>query len=149
MLKKIYFLQIILSFAFTLNLLAAQDFSLKSSVDKNKLTQGQTLTLKIEISGLPDKEKKIKLPSLEKDFDIVASSQSQSISLNANEKKQVAVFQYVLAPKKSGSLTIGEVEVNFAGRSFKTKPIDIEVLPSQKKPLPSEPAPEEKAGTII
>lgn len=130
------------------------DLKVKSSVDKNKLSQNATLILKIEITGVFQDSPEIKLPDLKNDFEIFSSGQSQSISIRDKQKKQAVVFEYVLSPKKTGKITIGEVKMNYRGKIYKTLPIDIEVMPSKIKPQPTVPQEEnppfeEGQGTVI
>ncbi|MDP2940388.1 MAG: BatD family protein [Candidatus Omnitrophota bacterium] len=157
MFRRIYFLT--LAFCFLSSILQAspikEDLVIKSYADKDKLSQNDTLTLKIEVTGFLKWSPEIELPDLKNDFEVISSLQSQSISIAGKEKKQTAVFEYILLPKKSGKITIGEVEMKYSGKTYKTMPIDIEVTPSEIKPKPLAPEQEEnplynqEQGTII
>ncbi len=123
-------------------IISAQEVTVKSSVNKNKLSQNDTLEFRIEVSGRLEGSPQIKLPDFKNDFEIISSGQSQSISINEKGKSQSAVFEYILAPKKSGKITIGEVKIKYGFKAYATKPIDIEVKPSAET-LPS-PQPQEE-----
>ena len=136
-------------------LLAQNPISVKSSVDKLKVSQDETLTFKIEISGDLTVNPQINLPELNKDFIILSTAQSQSLSIKGKEQSRQVTFIYVLAAKAAGKFTIGEVLVKINKEAFKTQSIDIEVTPSlHPKPFPTpenppEPSEESAEGQVI
>jgi hypothetical protein len=156
-LRKFYFLVALIGFALVLTYVGfcAEEINIKASVDKNKLSRDQTLALRIEISGILKGSPEIKLPDFKKDFEVISSGQSQSISIKDKEKSQIIAFEYLLTPKRSGKITIGEVVMAYEGKAYKTAPIEIEVSPSAIEPKPSVPPQEEippieeDKGTII
>jgi len=144
---------------FTPALIFAEDsISVKSSVDKSKIPQDEVLTFKIEISGELNSEPQIELPDLKKDFEIVSTMQSQSLSIKERKINRQADFIYILTPKSVGKFTIGEVKVKIGKEDFKTQSIYIEVTappkptkkelkpetPQAPQSLPSEDEPEEE-----
>jgi hypothetical protein len=110
------------------------DIKIEASVDKKILKQNETLIFSIDISGNISSSPKIKLPDLNKDFEVLSSSQSQNISLNGRETNLTISFKYVLLPKKEGKLIIGEVEARYKREVYKTEAIEIEVLATDKIP---------------
>jgi len=102
----------------------------KASIDKAKLSLDELVNFTIEISGNVKGEIKIELPDLKEDFEIVSTAQSQSFNIQGEEKFHQVDFIYVLAAKKAGKFTIGEVTVKIGKEIFKTQNIAVEVTPS-------------------
>jgi len=117
------------------------EVKISSSVDKNKLSQDETLTLSIDIAGDISSSPKIQLPDLDKDFEIISTAQSQNVSLKGKQTALSINFKYILLPKKEGKITIGAVTAKYKDQAYKTDPIEIEVTKS-KKPKPVVPGPE-------
>ena len=111
---------------------------IKSSVDKQKITQDEAIIFKVDIVGELKTQPEIKLPDFKKDFEIVSTEQLQSFSVAKGKVSREASFIYVLSAKAAGKFTIGEVEVKIGKESFKTAAIDIEVTPA-KNPRPKSP----------
>ncbi|MFH1655077.1 MAG: BatD family protein [Candidatus Omnitrophota bacterium] len=126
------------------------DIDIKASVDKNKISQDETVTLSIVITSNMNYLPKIQLSDLKEDFEILSTAQSQDISLKGRQTNLVVNFQYILLPKKYGKLTIKPIEAGYKGKVYKTEPIDIEVSRSQKPIIPQqESPPEEKVQETI
>jgi len=120
------------------------DVQIKASVDKYKLSQDETLTLSIDITGDISSFPDIQLPELKKDFEILSSAQSQNVSLKGKQAALVINFKYILLPKNHGKLTIGPVEAKYKDKVYKTKPIEIEVTKSLKPKIPEQKIPPDK-----
>ncbi|MEO0335281.1 MAG: BatD family protein, partial [Pseudomonadota bacterium] len=105
-----------------------------ATVDRNQMRVGDTFTYKVTVSsrgtltaGAPS------LPSLN-DFDMLnswTSQQSQSVLSNGKfEVTQSRIFNYMLAPKKEGKLTIRGATVIAGNKTYVTKPISVVVSKS-------------------
>lgn len=141
-----FYLNFILLFVL-LSQVYAEEFSLSSSVDKEKLTLRENLTLTIKISERIKGSPKIKLPELN-EFEILSRNRTQNISIKKGKVSYSNSFSFILRPKVTGKLTIGSVELRYKGRLYTTEPIEIEVLPAGKK-LPQEKLPELKGEVIL
>ncbi len=144
---------LILIFLFGCFYNAFAEVKIDASVDKNNLKQNETLVFTVKISGDTSTSPKIDLPDISKDFEILSTSQSQSISLQGKESALAINFQYILLPKREGKLIIGPVEARYKKEVYKTDSIEIEVLPIEHIPTPESPQKEipkfEEEGTII
>jgi hypothetical protein len=135
---RLYILLLTLTF-FNSNIYA-QDISFEASVDKHVLGINERLTLSVTISGgnlsgIPTPQ----LPPL-KDFDIVNSYRSQSISIINAQISTSLDIKYVLVPKDTGKFTIPPITLNYRGKTYQTRPIEIEVTGQrQVVPTPSPP----------
>jgi hypothetical protein len=132
---------------------ASAEVTIEASVDKNSLKQNEALVFTIKISGDIASSPKINLPDINKDFAVLSTSQSQSVSLQNKETALAINFQYILLPKREGKLNIGSVEAMYGKEVYKTDPIEIEVLPAEQISVPESPQkaiPElDEEGTII
>ncbi|MCB0407439.1 MAG: protein BatD, partial [Bdellovibrionales bacterium] len=108
------------------------DVEVFATVDRNEMGTGDTFTYKITVSagrsvnaGAPI------LPELT-NFDLIntwTSSESRSSFVNGKfEVQQSRIYNYMLAPKKQGRLSIGGATVQVDGQTFTTKPITISVM---------------------
>ena len=103
---------------FGVNLFASVD----ASVDYNKVTQGDMVTLRIEASG-----DDIKMPDIKQicGVNVISVARQKSIQMiNGNVKKSI-IQSYGFEPQKSCVIEPLEVEVD--GKKEKTKPIKITV----------------------
>jgi len=111
-------------------------------VDRQVIGINERITLSVTISGsnlsgIPSPQ----LPPL-RDFDIVNSYRSQSISIVNMQMSTSLEIKYVLVPKYPGKFTIPSIILNYRGKRYKTKPIEIEVTGKRKiTPAPSQPTP--------
>jgi hypothetical protein len=110
----------------------ADEVKVFATVDRNQMRVGDTFTYKITVSssgtlaaGAPS------LPSLG-DFDMLnswTSQQSQSVLSNGKfEVTQSRIFNYMLAPKKEGKLTLRGATVIAGTKTYVTKPITVTVV---------------------
>ena len=129
---------------------AESRIQISASVDKNKLSQDQTLTLKIEITGEISSSPEVQLPDLDKYFEILSTAQSQNMSLKGKQSKLIISFRYILLPKQAGKIMIGSIQAKYNKEIYQTEPIEIEVTASSKPKIPKqEILPEENAEETI
>lgn len=123
---------------FTLNSVSAQDITFEASVDKNRLSFEDVLVLSFVLSGSNiDMNAVLELPDMKDSFDILRGpSRSQNISIINGRQSSSLTIQYVLSPKKTGTLEIGAATIVQNKKTYGTTPISIEVLtvstPSQQ-----------------
>ena len=109
---------------------AAQNITFEASVDKTQMSIEDVLVLSLVIAGgnldfnvMPE------LPDSKGAFDIVQGpSRSTSISIINGKQSSALTLQYLLAPQKTGKLTIGAATLEANKQKYATKPITIQVL---------------------
>lgn len=130
------------SFVFFLfcGILSHADVDVSSSVDRNKMGKNDSFTFSITISSKSSvSAQEPQLPVLES-FDIIntwTGVESRSNFINGQfqvERKQT--FNYMLAPQKEGKFKIGSANIEIDGKTYNTKPIDIEVVAGDSLPPP-------------
>lgn len=127
--------------------------SIKSEVDKTKISTNETVTYKITISskeGVP----KLKLPSFE-GFDVVSSAQSSSISFGQKNAESRITYVLVLAPNKTGKIHIEPSSISVQGKDYASDSFDIEVTgsslptPEDNIPLPEDGSSNQEDQTTL
>jgi len=133
-----------------------------ASVDKTRLGLNDHLVLTVSVSGsdiggIPEPI----LPEL-KDFQLVGTNRSSSSQFTLVNGKMASSktidYLYTLRPKKTGPLTIGSASLDFKGTSYRTEPVQIEVVKGSvsgsgksssqtQAPAPSAPAVPEELTT--
>ncbi len=104
--------------------------SVQISIDRNKLLEGDILTLAIEVTG-GDEFAKVNLKPLEKDFDIISGpSQQTNIQWINGRMASTKTLTWTLSPIRSGSFSIPPLSGTVGNKSFKGKSIPIQVMKS-------------------
>jgi len=106
-------------------------------VDKNQLRLGDPFTFTISIStALNQSAENLEIKELYADFKVLSQYQSSSFSstfVNGKFQSSNTVhYMYVLSPKEEGLKIIPALEINIDNKVYKTKSIEINVLPSNK-----------------
>ncbi len=109
----------------------AAQVDVQATVDRNTMYSGDTFTLSVVVSSEGSANmREPRLPTL-KSFDVLnAWPETQIKSQFINGKfttSRVKRFNYMLAPKSHGALSLGAVSVDVNGQIYKTKPISITV----------------------
>lgn len=142
----------IFPFLFVAVNLHPQEINLSASVDRNVVALGEAITLTVTVSGNIVRIPKPKLPSLN-DFDIYSQGTSRNISFINGKISSSIGYNYSLVPKKTGKFTIGSCEIKVKDKTFRTEPIEIEVVKETKKvftiPFGERPQKEIKSGADI
>lgn len=96
----------------------------EARLDRTRIGEGETVTLIISVpggsNGTPD------LSPVTQDFDVLNQSQSMHMSMINGRSSSSRSWQYVLAPKRTGKLTIPAIRVDSAS----TGPLSLDVLPA-------------------
>ncbi|MGZ3772752.1 MAG: BatD family protein [Pseudobdellovibrionaceae bacterium] len=123
-----------LSFIF-FTVIARANTTVSSSVDRNEIDLGDTLTVTVSVVSDEDMEAQDpRVPELD-GFDLMNSSQSTAVAqklVNTSSGMQFETqrrkeFHYMLSPKRAGSLNISAFEVVVNGKAFRTQPIGVKV----------------------
>lgn len=119
---------------FFINVLSAQDFSIRASVNKNKVALNDRFEYKIEISGestsLPDPD----LPEI-KNFAILSGpNTSTSIQFINGAMSSSKSYSYILMPRNVGKYIIPKIEMEIDGKIYESNTISIEVVKQNAQP---------------
>lgn len=137
--------------------LVCADVSVTATVDRNSLNPDDSLTLTVSVDATD--EASVGQPTLPRlnDFEVLNewTSQSQQASMvqtpQGPQFKKVYSLKYnfMLQPKRQGTLSIGAAEVVVDGKSHNTKPISIKVAPGagmQARPSQGKGRPQQGRG---
>ena len=103
------------------------------SVDKQVMQEGDVLQLMIEVSGARDFPK-IEMDKIKKNFEFVGGPYEQtSIEVINGKMKDTKTLTWTLSPRKTGNITIPEIQGLIDGKRFVSKPIKISVVNNLKK----------------
>ncbi|MCK4271011.1 protein BatD [bacterium] len=156
--KNISFILAVLALLVSAMGAQSEELTFSASVDRTRVGLDDYLTLTVSVSGKdiggisqPD------LPSLD-GFEIVgtnSSSSSQFTLVNGKMTSSKTIdYIYTLRPREVGKITIGAATLKLKGKTYKTEPIEIEVVagsassqgktqPSPRTSSPSPPSPTE------
>ena len=103
------------------------------SVDKQVMQEGDVLQLMIEVSGARDFPK-IEMDKIKNNFEFVGGPYEQtSIEFINGKMKDTKTLTWTLSPRKTGNITIPEIQGLIDGKRFVSKPIKISVVNNLKK----------------
>jgi len=133
---KKYFLTVIL----IAGLFAADEITVSAVLDKNVVEAGGQLVLLVSVSGPGTPP--LKVPQIN-DFNVYNGGQSTQSSysmINGRISSSTSVnYNYTLSPKGPGKFTIPSFSVEYKGRTYKSEPLQVEVVKGgvqQKSPAP-------------
>jgi len=110
---------------------AEEGIAVTASVDKKEIALDEYIGYTIKIEGISSNgvvaNPKIDLPKLEKDFYVIANSQSNEINWQSGKSSISWQIVYTLLPKREGTINIGEAQVVFQKKTYKTESIAIKV----------------------
>ncbi len=111
--------------------------ALSATVDKRDLSVDDQLVLSLTVEGVRDAPPPI-LPPLP-DFDVTPAGTSQNMQI-VNGAMSVRVERnFILTPKRAGTLTIGPARVQLGGTVLQSQPITVRVTPPGKAPAGDGP----------
>ena len=122
---------------FIINTLAAQDYSIRASVNKNTVALDERFEYKVEINGqstsLPDPE----LPDLTNFALLSGPNTSTSIQFINGAMSSSKSYSYILMPRNLGKYIIPKIEMEIDGKNYESNSITIEVV-KQKAKTPNQ-----------
>ena len=98
-----------------------------ASVDKNRITMDETVTLYIEVLDDPygrARQPRIQVPG----FGVGSMGSSTRVLLQNGRMSTTRTYTYVLSPRLTGKLTIPAVRIDGGGEVTTTQPIIVEVV---------------------
>jgi FKBP-type peptidyl-prolyl cis-trans isomerase (trigger factor) len=114
-----------------------EDLFLTAEVNKNKINLGEEIELKVEITGDFRITPKVDIPDL-KDFEVVSKKSAYNFGIKRGRFISQIRFNFILRPKSEGKFVIGEFKVRYRRKEYRTKPIEITVLPGFNQ-IPKRP----------
>ncbi len=118
---------------------SAQDVTFEASVNRTRMSYEDTLVYSLSLSGGNiDLKVTPQLPDLHDQFDILRGpSRSTSISIVNGRQSSSLKLQYLLSPKKTGTLEIGPARLEYDKNTYMTDPVTIEVVQGSAAQAPS------------
>ena len=110
---------------------AAQDVSLRASIDRDTVRENESFTYVLraqgQIRGQPD------LSPLGADFRLLQTSRNTSIQMSGGQTTAVTEWQLQMMPTGAGNFTLPPIA--FAGSM--SNPVDVEVLAAESNGAPA------------
>ena len=109
----------------------AQDIEVVAEVDRTRVREGQMVQLSIIVGGASSGQ--VSRPDASRliDFDILGGPSIASSFRWVNGRTASSrTFTYTLRPRRTGRLRIPALGILHEGRTYRTKPIEVEVLPA-------------------
>jgi BatD DUF11 like domain len=120
----------VMTAALGLRLAAAQDVSVRARVDRTRVAQDEDVVLSVDILATSYDQAAPPDVSRLADFEIRSgpnvSSRFQWINGQTSASR---TYSYVLHPRRTGTLTIPALGLLIQGRTYRTRPLQVEVVP--------------------
>ncbi len=113
--------------------LFADGIAISASVDKNSISLDDQIVLELTVSGNMANLPNPTIPDMG-NFTVYSSGRSQSMSIMNGQMSSSIIYRYTLAPKNTGKYTIQPITLEKDGKTYRTEPIQVEVLPAGKAP---------------
>lgn len=128
---------ILLSTLFLVSIASAGDIQFEVTVDRNKITLGETLQLNLTFRGIQN----VSAPSIDKieGFDSRYLGPSTMVSVVNGVITSEITHVYTLVPLKTGAFTIGPFSAEAQGKTLTSKSIIIEVASAASRGRQSAP----------
>ncbi len=110
-------------------LLVAVSFgtTVKVSVDRDKITEGDSITLTVSVEG-GSEAPATEISVLDNDFRIVSGpNQSTSMQWINGQLSSSSSLSWTLLPRRKGAITIPSLNISVAGKKYRSNPINITV----------------------
>ncbi len=117
----------------------AQEISISAMANPQQAAVGQHIRLVVTIEGKVNLKGSPRLPDMP-EFQVYEGGRSSNFSFVNGKISSALKFTYVLVPKGTGNFTIGPVQIDHAGRTYSTQPIQIQVGSSGRAVQPSRPS---------
>ncbi len=109
----------------------ARAAGITATVDRTQVNVGDRLVLTITVEG--SMRARPTLPDLSP-FQVYSGGQSTQVQIVNMKRSLSAVYTYYLLPRREGTFTIGPATVELKGRTQRSDPIRITVLPPEQQP---------------
>ena len=105
----------------------AEDVSVQASVSAAKVSLKEVVQLRLTVNGSKDALGPVNLPTID-GFDVRYLGPSTNISIVNGDYHSERSFIYNLFPTKAGHLQVPAITIDVNGKSYATKPVDVEVV---------------------
>jgi len=122
---------------FLANFLSAQEYSIRASVNKNKVALNERFEYKIEISGASTSLPNPNLPDLQNFALLSGPNTSTSIQYVNGAMSASKTYSYILMPRNMGKHSIPKIIMEIDGKNYESNAIAIEVV-KQKTTKPKK-----------
>lgn len=110
---------------------AAESGRLSASVDRTEATLEDQIRLTLTVTDAQGT--KPHLPALP-DFEVRGTGQMDQIHIVNGRTTTKSRFNYLLAPKRTGTFTIPPAKVEIEGRTYQSEPITVRIVEAAKRP---------------
>lgn len=123
------------SFAFA-PIVFSQDVSVSASVSDNTVGTEESLSYRIEIQGASASDVQRPSPPDAEGLALLQTipSTQNSVSIINGKMSQSIAFEWTFRPVGEGQAQIGSVDVTVKGKTYKTEPVSISVVPQSQRP---------------
>lgn len=119
-------MRLLFALLFATAVAAAQDVQVDATVNAERIGVEDVLELTVSISG-GDPEGEPQLPDLP-GFRAAGRSTSSQIQIVNGRMSSTRAYIYQLLPQNEGKFTLGAVTVQAGGKTYRTRPIEVEVV---------------------
>lgn len=102
------------------------DISVTAEISSQKVDLQSSIQLMIKINGSQNTDP-VELPTID-GFDVQYQGPSTQVSIVNGKYASSVAFNYILFPKATGHFQIPSFNVTVEGKTFRTNPIDLEVI---------------------
>ncbi len=113
---------------FALTAGAADDISVSAHVDRTAVSVNQAVMFTVQVEGTMQNLPAPDVSRIGSDWNVHPSGTSSNMSWVNGRVSVSKSWNYSLVPRKTGTLTVGSVEVEFEGTVYRTDPITIDVV---------------------
>ncbi len=107
---------------------AAGDLNVTAHVDRTAVSVNQAVTFTVQVEGTMQNVPAPDVTQIGADWNVHPSGTSSNMSWVNGRVNVSKSWNYTLVPRRTGTLTIGSVEVDFEGTVYRTDPISIDVV---------------------
>jgi len=126
---------------------AFAETTLKAQVDKTALSTDDTLTYKVTLASTDRNLPSPNLPDF-KGFNILSQVQSSNMSFTKGEVKTTVAYEFILAPKQAGTITIGSATIKINNKIYSSESFQINATQGKTLPKSTQPESEEPQYTL-
>jgi hypothetical protein len=127
---------VVLTFASLVPLAALAQVEVTASVDEKTVGTEEVVRYTVEVRGAPFADVITPSPPSASKLSLVQRSPAtqQNISIVNSDVERSLSFTWQYRPSSEGDALIAAAEVTVAGKTYKTEPIDIEIVPQSERP---------------
>lgn len=131
----------IIFFLWGLPLADADDIVVRAHVSQSRIAVHDTVTLSLSINAVQEVEQPEPPRSLADRFDVLSQGSTSNLQLANGQFKAETVFEYLLSPKREGSLEIEPFSVGVGGKAYYSNAITVIVGDASQGARPALPPP--------